>query len=333
MPQEHRLKKLQIIAVRALGIYVSSFAEALTRLRQQHQNIFFTPVLLKLSNLPWSFKDRSATDRRDKIYGLLGLLGDHGVQVDYGKPSEDIYLSFSSSFLLEDKGLDLFRWVTGEDYESKNPRLPSWVPDFGHLFDVVSQCGSDYPSSDDIGLAGHEIRPILDPWKNMSVNIQSEMYRSSNTKEDAFWRTILTDRQIEGLHFKENAGWVPAQRLSVDAQYIPPKTTKEEEDLLQAMEQRQLCLDRRRRKQQQQLKMLFTKVSIVCALAAFATAADVTITSTKVNTATDTKTAVIVTSTSTSTQTSTHTSNPAPTMTAGVAVGIGAIGIAALGLL
>lgn len=131
MPQEHRLKKLQIIAVRALGIYVSSFAEALTRLRQQHQNIFFTPVLLKLSNLPWSFKDRSATDRRDKIYGLLGLLGDHGVQVDYGKPSEDIYLSFSSSFLLEDKGLDLFRWVTGEDYESKNPRLPSWVPDFG----------------------------------------------------------------------------------------------------------------------------------------------------------------------------------------------------------
>ncbi|KAJ5021455.1 hypothetical protein PSV08DRAFT_286393, partial [Bipolaris maydis] len=34
------------------------------------------------------------------------------------------------------------------------------------------------------------------------------------------------------------------------------------------------------------LKMLFTKVSLVCALAAFATAADVTITSTKVNTAT-----------------------------------------------
>ncbi|EUC38128.1 hypothetical protein COCCADRAFT_22470 [Bipolaris zeicola 26-R-13] len=295
-PLHWRLNILQRTALRTLGMLVSGFAEALTRLRQARQMSSSPPELLKLSNPLWSFKYRSVTDPRDKIYSLLGLLGDHRVQVDYNKPFEDIYLSLVSSFLLEDKGLDLFRWMTGEYYETRNSRLPSWVPDFGSrsitpvssflpnqdvgesqrifmtagpdrsrsfsaiqfgddsrtlilrgcLFDVVSQRGWVYPSPDDIGLAGRANRPILGRWKKMAMNTLNRTYHSPHAKEDAFWRTILTDRQIEGLHFEENAGWIPAQRLPLDAQYIPPKTTKEEEDLLQAMEKRQLCLNSRR---------------------------------------------------------------------------------------
>ncbi|EUC47208.1 hypothetical protein COCMIDRAFT_90727 [Bipolaris oryzae ATCC 44560] len=186
--------------------------------------------------------------------------------------------------------------MTGEYYKPSNPRLPSWVPDFGsrstrpvssflpnqdvgesqrvfmtagpdrsrslsaiqfgddprtlilrgRVFDVVNQRGEVYPSPDDINFASRASKPILDQWKTMAMNTQSGTYHSLHAKEDAFWRTTLIDLQVEGLHFEENAGWIPAQRLPVDAKYIPPKTTKEEGHLLQAMEQRQLCLNGRR---------------------------------------------------------------------------------------
>jgi hypothetical protein len=114
------------------------------------------------------------------------------------------------------------------------------------LFDIVSQCGRIYPSSDDIVLAGRATGPTLSHWKKMARNTQFETYHSRIAREDAFWRTILTDRQIEGLRSKGNAGWKPAQRLPLDIQYIPPKNAKEEQELLQAMENRQLCLNGRR---------------------------------------------------------------------------------------
>ncbi|KAF2818325.1 HET-domain-containing protein [Ophiobolus disseminans] len=292
----HRFNRLQKTALRTLGMLVSGFLEALTGLRRSLQTISSASELFELSNLLWSFKYRLVSDPRDKIYGLLGLLSHHGVQVDYGKSSEDTYVSFFSSCLLKDGGLDWFRWMTGECYEPKKLCLPSWVPDFGprsiipissflpnqdrgelqrafltagpdrsrllfpiefgddpctlilrgRLFDVVSQCGRTYPFSDDIILAGRATRPILSHWKKMATNTQFETYNSRIAREDAFWRTILTDRQIEGLHFKENAGWNPAQRLPLKIQYIPPKHGKEEQELVQAMENRQLCLNGRK---------------------------------------------------------------------------------------
>lgn len=292
----HRSNRIQKTALRILGMLVSGFSEALTRLRLSLQTISSAPELLELPNLLWSFKYRLVTDPRDKIYGLLGLLSHHGVQVDYSKPSEDTYVSFFSSCLLEDEGLDWFRWMTGEWYGPKKLCLPSWVPDFGprairpissflpnpvrgelqrafftagpdrsrslstiqfrdnhrtlilrgRSFDVVSHCGSIFPFSDDIVLAGRATKPILSQWKKMAMNTQFETYHSRIARENAFWRTILTDRQIEGLHFKENAGWNPAQRLPLELQCIPPKNAKEEQELLQAMENRQLCLNGRR---------------------------------------------------------------------------------------
>ncbi|KAF1959328.1 HET-domain-containing protein [Byssothecium circinans] len=291
----YRSNELQTTALRTLGMLVSNFAEALTRLRLSLRTISSAPESFKLSNLLWSFKYRLATDPRDKIYGLLGLLSHHGVQVDYSKSPEDTYVSFFSSCLLEDKCLDWFRWMTGERYETKKLCLPSWVPDFGprairpissfpdlvrgelqrtfltagpdrsrplstiqfeddhrtltlqgRSFDVVSHCGPIFPFSDDIHLAGRATEPILSHWKKMAMNTQFGTYHSRIAREEAFWRTILTDRQIEGLHFKENAGWNPAQRLPLEIQYIPPKNVKEEQELLQAMENRGLCLYGRR---------------------------------------------------------------------------------------
>jgi hypothetical protein len=88
----HKFNRLQNTALRTLGILASGFLEALTRLRQSLQTFSSAPESFELSNLLWSFKYRLVTDPRDKIYGLLGLLSHHGVQVNYGKSSEDIYV-------------------------------------------------------------------------------------------------------------------------------------------------------------------------------------------------------------------------------------------------
>ncbi|KAL6405348.1 hypothetical protein AUP68_11100 [Ilyonectria robusta] len=79
----------------------------------------------------------------------------------------------------------------------------------------------------------------------MAFATPSEPYNTRLGKEDAFWRTILTDRELEGLHFKDNAGWVPAKRPSSTAIYIPPKTADEEQKVLRAM-RRGLCVYGRR---------------------------------------------------------------------------------------
>jgi hypothetical protein len=292
----HRLNRLQNTALRTLGMLVSGFLEALTRLRQSLLTSSSAPELFELSNLLWSFKYRMVTDPRDKIYGLLGLLSHHGIQVNYGKSSEDIYVSIFSSCLLEDRGLDWLRWMTGECYEPKKLCLPSWVPNFGpralipissfllnpvlgesqrafatagtdrsrssstiqfgddyrtlilrgRSFDVVSQCGRIFPCSDDIVLGGRATNQILSQWKEMAINTRFGPHHPHIARENAFWRTILTDRQIEGLHFKENAGWNTAQRLPSEIQYMPPQNPKEEQELVQAMESRQLYLNGRR---------------------------------------------------------------------------------------
>jgi hypothetical protein len=296
MPHYRNMDRLQKAAIRTLGMLVSGDLEALATLHLAVQTISSASKSFKLSNLLWSFKNRSATDPRDKIYGLLGLLSDHEVQVDYSKSSKDIYVSFFSSCLLEDGGLDWFRWMTGECHEPKKLCLPSWVPDFGpramipissflpnpvrgelqraflaagsdrsrsfstiqfeddhrtlvlrgRSFDVVNQCGRTFPLSDDIVLASRPTKSILSHWKNMAMDTKSETYNSRTARENAFWRTILTDQQIEGLHFRENAGWNPAQRLPSRTKYIPPQNAKEEQELLQAIENRGLCLNGRR---------------------------------------------------------------------------------------
>jgi hypothetical protein len=116
----------------------------------------------------------------------------------------------------------------------------------GRSFDVVSQCGCIFPGSDNIVLGGRATKPILSQWEKMAMNTRFGTYHPYIARENAFWRTILTDRQIEGLHFEENAGWNPAKRLTSDTRYIPPKNAEEVQALVQAMKNRQLCLNGRR---------------------------------------------------------------------------------------
>ena len=72
---------------------------------------------------------RRATDPRDKIYSLLGLMGDSRndlLQPDYTKPVAEVYSQATQHFIIQCESLDpICGWQTlGRD------DLPTWVPDY-----------------------------------------------------------------------------------------------------------------------------------------------------------------------------------------------------------
>jgi len=77
--------------------------------------------------------NRKASDPKDKIIGLLGLVGDRrqelGLTVEYIMPVWEIYSAAFAAALREQGDLYGLGLLT-ELPEARNPSLPSWVPDF-----------------------------------------------------------------------------------------------------------------------------------------------------------------------------------------------------------
>ncbi|KAI8944090.1 HET-domain-containing protein [Xylaria longipes] len=88
------------------------------------------------------FWHRGATNPRDKVYGLLGLIDDaQYITVDYDSPIEMVYENCARGTITKSCGLDLFSHLTGpvrsktllyDDSQMLN--LPSWVPDWNSGF-------------------------------------------------------------------------------------------------------------------------------------------------------------------------------------------------------
>lgn len=78
----------------------------------------------------------SATDPRDRVFGILGLLGDQhysaGLLADYTLSKMDVYLGLAAYILLVEKQpLLLCRATPRGYYDYFSPRkLPSWLPNF-----------------------------------------------------------------------------------------------------------------------------------------------------------------------------------------------------------
>jgi hypothetical protein len=97
------------------------------------------PACHVLSSLPFLLKRASglsATDMRDKIYGVLGLLNveDLPIPVDYGKSVADAYTNVVWSLIQMTSHLDILTFSGIGTFASlHNPTrhdLPSWMPDF-----------------------------------------------------------------------------------------------------------------------------------------------------------------------------------------------------------
>lgn len=79
------------------------------------------------------FQQNRATDPRDCVYGILGLVTEqHGITVNYTKSAAQVFLDTALSIINTQKNLDIIcqtAWMASP--RSENPHeLPSWVPDF-----------------------------------------------------------------------------------------------------------------------------------------------------------------------------------------------------------
>ena len=92
------------------------------RKRVPNGNMMFFTSLLETT------RDREATDQRDRIYGLLGLLTDNLlnlIKVDYTWQASDCYLHFFKTFISRETTLTILSMAPSIE---KDPFLPSWCP-------------------------------------------------------------------------------------------------------------------------------------------------------------------------------------------------------------
>jgi hypothetical protein len=85
---------------------------------------------LSLLALAAFFCGNEATDDRDRLYGLNALATEnHGLQVDYSKTVDEVYLHFAQSFIERHQSLDIICFASCFP-SICHFSLPSWVPDW-----------------------------------------------------------------------------------------------------------------------------------------------------------------------------------------------------------
>ncbi|SPJ72129.1 related to heterokaryon incompatibility protein (het-6OR allele) [Fusarium torulosum] len=74
--------------------------------------------------------NRAASDKKDKVIGLLGLVGRrHDLEPEYSWPVEKVYRMAMRATMIEEQSLDCLGLIS-EAQELRNKNLNSWVPDF-----------------------------------------------------------------------------------------------------------------------------------------------------------------------------------------------------------
>ncbi|KAI0469635.1 heterokaryon incompatibility protein-domain-containing protein [Xylaria cf. heliscus] len=91
------------------------------------------------------FRHRDATNPRDKVYGLLGIVNDaENISIDYDLPIEMVYEKSTREIITSSGKLDILVHLTIPLRTEKSPgdkssimKLPSWVPDWNSGFNTV----------------------------------------------------------------------------------------------------------------------------------------------------------------------------------------------------
>jgi hypothetical protein len=126
---------------------------------------------INLSFLVHTTFDRLATDPRDKIYALLGLVNEGAtLEPDYTLNTSKVYTAGFKAMLQDNKDLRTFSLLL-EGNLSRNQTLPSWVPDL----QAISQTRNLVPLSGLVeGKAGriYSASPPTDKYSEFSVGFE-----------------------------------------------------------------------------------------------------------------------------------------------------------------
>ena len=131
------------IIVREMGIEKSAFGESENHVQALAYFSVMTRIgdSFQLSFLLNQTRSRIATNPRDKIYSLLGLVRNSSIKPDYGTSMERIYCTVAKTLITADKSLDILSGSTGYDTDST---LPSWVPDWRKGLSIQLICGMNH---------------------------------------------------------------------------------------------------------------------------------------------------------------------------------------------
>ncbi|KLJ12936.1 hypothetical protein EMPG_12103 [Blastomyces silverae] len=188
----------------------------------------------------WNF---SATDPRDKIFALYGLLNKTGKdkwRPDYYKSVEEVYAEATKKIMLQSGELRMLSAAV--DGSLRNiPTLPSWVPDYSMTY--TNMMGAQYNAAGDLpkypprptawdvlGVFGVKIDTVLDignttngpsdlhmifdpRWLELLLLVPVK-YHNGQTRTEALWRTICADHHINRT-FPAPAGYGEAFRKAL----------------------------------------------------------------------------------------------------------------------
>jgi hypothetical protein len=97
-----------------------------------------TPFVIKLQQHILGTRRHLASDPRDKVYGLFGLVDENGEECipDYEKNVIQVYTDVVVSYIhATNKFASIYFEGIGILHENRIPGLPSWVPDFSNITD------------------------------------------------------------------------------------------------------------------------------------------------------------------------------------------------------
>lgn len=109
-----------------------------------------------MSTIPL-FSHRSASDPRDKVYGLLGVLGSQHrpILADYGITMEDLNRKLSRQLLLSGN----LEVLHNNRRTLKHATIPSWVNNFGQTVDLITQRIQDFRRQNGVEYNASGTRP------------------------------------------------------------------------------------------------------------------------------------------------------------------------------
>ncbi|KAK2035331.1 HET-domain-containing protein [Colletotrichum zoysiae] len=160
-----------------------------------------------------NYRHFDATDPRDKIYGLLGMLRNldttpHVFGIKYADTTEEVYARFATKMVQASLGMELLRDCGGAQMPEESPKLPSWIPDWSR-----KRCDAPLPSY----LTGKVERDV--PW----WAVPRLTYKGNGVRQASFPMTYEKAREeMERVLKGGEVGFEPQEF----AKYCPPDFVK-----------------------------------------------------------------------------------------------------------